>query len=232
MLDHYPDPTSTAASLTERVHPAGKSTLQPGSRTPIHFYFDFISPFGYFASLRIDELGRRHGREVEWTSMLLGVSVLKVMGIPPVVMLPLKGQYVINDAKRYARKHQIPFERPTPCPTSKPVEAGRVFAWAKEIEPAAAKKLAALIFRSYFVRCLDIGDDGVLSRCVRKAGLSWQDFEAARAEGTPAKLLRRNVDASLQHAVFGSPFFIVDGEPFFGVETLPVVEDWLATGGW
>jgi 2-hydroxychromene-2-carboxylate isomerase len=202
------------------------------TRSPIQFHFDFISPFGYFASLRIEELGRRHEREVEWTSMLLGVSVLKVMGIPPIAMLPLKGQYVINDARRYARQHQIPFERRTPYPTSKPVEAGRVFAWAKEIDPAAAKTLAGLIFRSYFVRCADIGSDGVLSACVRKAGFSWQDFEAARATGTPAKLLRRNVDDSLKRGVFGSPFFFVDGEPFFGVEKLPVVEEWLTTGGW
>lgn len=100
--------------------------------TPIQFYFDFISPFGYFASLRIDDLARRYGREVEWTSMLVGVSVLKVMGLPPIVELPLKGPYVINDAKRYARQHQVAFERPSTSPTSRPVEAGRAFAWAKE----------------------------------------------------------------------------------------------------
>jgi 2-hydroxychromene-2-carboxylate isomerase len=41
-----------------------------------------------------------------------------------------------------------------------------------------------------------------------------------------------NVDDSIRRGVFGSPFFIVDGESFFGVEKLPVVEDWLATGGW
>ena len=85
---------------------------------------------------------------------------------------------------------------------------------------------------SYFVRCLDIGADSVLSACMRKAELSWHAFEAARAEGTPARLLRRNVDDSIRRGVFGSPFFIVDGEPFFGVEKLPVVEEWLATGGW
>lgn len=199
---------------------------------PIQFYFDFISPFGYFASLRIDELARRYGREVEWTSMLVGVSVLKVMGIPPIVELPLKGRYVINDAKRYARQHQVAFERPSPSPTSRPVEAGRAFAWAKEIDPAAAKRLADLIFRSYFVCGLDIADDSVLSACVSEAGLSRHDFEVARTEGKPAALLRRNVDDSIQRGVFGSPFFFVDGEPFFGLEKLPVVEEWLATGGW
>jgi 2-hydroxychromene-2-carboxylate isomerase len=202
------------------------------TRKPIHFYFDFISPFGYFASLRIDDLAGRHGREVEWTSMLVGVSVLKVMGIPAIVELPLKGPYVVNDAKRYARQHRVAFERPSSSATSRPVEAGRVFAWANEMDPAAAKRLASLIFRSYFVRCLDIGQDNVLRACASEAGLSWQAYEAARDEGTPAALLRRNVDESIERGVFGSPFFIVDGEPFFGLEKLPLLEEWLATGGW
>jgi 2-hydroxychromene-2-carboxylate isomerase len=199
---------------------------------PIRFYFDFISPFGYFASLCIDELAQRHGREADWTSMLVGISVLKVMGIPAIASLPLKGAYVINDARRYARRHQVEFERVHAAPISRPVEAGRAFAWAKEVDQAAAKRLAALIFKAYFVRCLDIADERVLRSCMTEAELSWSAFAAARADGTAAALLRRNVDASLQLGVFGSPFFIVDGEPFFGLEKLPVVEEWLATGGW
>lgn len=202
------------------------------ARTPIQFYFDFISPFGYFASLRIDDLAGRHGRQVEWTSMLVGVSVLKVMGIPAIVDLPLKGAYVVNDARRYARQHRIAFNRTDPSATSRSVEAGRVFAWANETDPAAAKQLAGLIFESYFVHCLEIAQDQVLSACVSEAGLSWRAFEAARAQGTPAALLRRNVGESIGRGVFGSPFFVVDGQPFFGLEKLPLVDEWLATGGW
>jgi 2-hydroxychromene-2-carboxylate isomerase len=62
--------------------------------TPLHFYFDFISPFGYFASLRIEALAARHGRLVEWHAMLLGVSVMKVMGLKPLLDTPVKGDYV------------------------------------------------------------------------------------------------------------------------------------------
>ncbi len=206
--------------------------MTAGNKTPVQFYFDFISPFGYFASLRIDELAAKYGREVEWTSMLVGVSVLKVMGIPPIVDLPLKGAYVVNDAKRYARQHGLAFERHKPSPTSRPVEAGRVYSWARAIDPVCAKRLAAIIFRRYFVQCDDIAQDKVLETCVCEAGLSWDAFEEARADGTAAGLLRRNVEASLEQGVFGSPFFIVDGEPFFGLEKMPVLEDWLATGGW
>lgn len=202
------------------------------SRPAIKFYFDFISPFGYFASLRIDELAARYEREVEWTSMLVGVSVLKVMKIPPIVELPLKGAYVIRDAARYAREHRVPFERVSPTPVSRPLEAGRLFAWAKEQDADRAKLVAGAIFHSYFAARDDIAEMAVLRRCAEHAGFDWADYQAAHEQGAPAQLLSRNVEESLAQGVFGSPFFIVDGEPFFGVEKLPVVEHWVASGGW
>ena len=39
-------------------------------------------------------------------------------------------------------------------------------------------------------------------------------------------------DEALRKNVFGSPFFIVDGEPFWGWDRLPMLEEWLKTGGW
>jgi len=45
-------------------------------------------------------------------------------------------------------------------------------------------------------------------------------------------LLRAAVDRSLAKGVFGSPFFIIDGEPFFGLDKMELIEEWLATGGW
>ena len=91
-------------------------------------------------------------------------------------------------------------------------------------------KMPRAIFSSYFVQCLDIGADAVLMECARRADLDWTKFRDARP--LAKQLLRENVDESLRKGVFGSPFFMVDGEPFFGVEKLAVVEQWLATGGW
>ena len=50
--------------------------------------------------------------------------------------------------------------------------------------------------------------------------------------GEADRLLRAAVDRSLARGVFGSPFFIVDGEPFFGLEKMELVDEWLASGGW
>ena len=70
---------------------------------PIEFYFDFSSPYGYMASTRIDELAARHGREVIWRPILLGVA-FKTTGGQPLPLVPLKGDYALRDFIRYANE--------------------------------------------------------------------------------------------------------------------------------
>ena len=39
-------------------------------------------------------------------------------------------------------------------------------------------------------------------------------------------------DEALSKNVFGSPFLIVDAEPFWGWDRLPMLEEWIRSGGW
>ena len=39
-------------------------------------------------------------------------------------------------------------------------------------------------------------------------------------------------DAAMARGVFGSPYVIVDGEPFWGVDRFDQLDKWLETGGW
>ena len=43
--------------------------------------------------------------------------------------------------------------------------------------------------------------------------------------------LKGECEAAIRKGVFGSPYIIVDGEPFFGVDRLPQIELWLEKGG-
>ena len=198
---------------------------------PIHFHFDFISPYGYFASLRIEEIAARHGREVEWHPMLLGVSVLKVMGLKPLLDTPVKGDYVRRDVRRYARKHRVPLGRDLDGPLMNPLPAGRAFCWVKKHQPELQAAMVHAIHGAHWARGIDLSTvDAVLEHVPEDV-----DREALRTgmQGDePAALLRQSVEASLAAGVFGSPTVVVDGEPFWGVERLPDVEEWLATGGW
>jgi len=60
------------------------------------------------------------------------------------------------------------------------------------------------------------------------------DTSRAGALGDPAlkERTRQAVEASVALGVFGSPYFIVDGEPFWGVDRIPMLEEWVRRGGW
>jgi 2-hydroxychromene-2-carboxylate isomerase len=198
----------------------------------IDFYFDFISPFGYLASLRVDELAQKYGRECRWHSILLGISVLKVMGLPPLTQIPLKGDYLGIDLKRYLRRHKLTLARSRDIPPSNPIPAGRAFHWIDQRDPALAKSVAKAILDAYWQQAADIGSADAVIAIAERVGGDAAGLSAGFASGEADRLLRAAVDRSLAQGVFGSPFFVIDGEPFFGLEKMELVEEWLASGGW
>ncbi len=199
---------------------------------PLHFYFDFISPFGYFASLRIEALAARHGRSVEWHAMLLGVSVLKVMGLKSLLATPLKGDYIRREAKRYMRRHQLVLQRDLDDPVMDPRAAGRAFYWVKQQRPELAAALAHVIYHAYWVEGRDLSTAAALAALPLPGGMDSGWLAAGIQSEEAGPLLRTAVDASLKAGIFGSPTVVIDGEPFWGVQSLDLAEEWLASGGW
>jgi 2-hydroxychromene-2-carboxylate isomerase len=210
---------------------AGPNVNRPPA--PIEFHFDFISPFGYLASLRVDALAATYGREARWQAMLIGVSVLKVMGLKPVPQTPLKGPYARRELQRYLRRHGLSLNRGVEKPPSHPIPAGRAFHWLDARDPVLAKRFAAALFEAYWQQDRDIGSVETIAQIGESAGVNGAEMAAAIASGGEGDaLLRAAVDRSLALGVFGSPFFIVDGEPFFGLDKMELVEAWLREGGW
>lgn len=206
--------------------------LRPMAHAPLHFYFDFISPFGYFASLRVEELAARHGRSVQWHAMLLGVSVLKVMGLKPLLDTPLKGDYIRREVARYARRHGLTIQRNLDDPIMDPRPAARAFYWVRQERPELAASIAQAIYHAHWAQGLDLSTPEKVAAIALPEGIAADALlEGIRSEATGAAL-RSAVDASLKAGIFGSPTLVIDGEPFWGVNALDLAEDWLASGGW
>lgn len=196
---------------------------------PIRFHFDFSSPYAYIASREIDALAAKHGRQVVWRPMLLGAA-FKAMGAMPIAEVPLKGVYSIREFARSARFHGAPYRQPTPFPVST-VSAARVFLWLDARDPVAAKRLAAAFFEAYFVESLNISLADVVVAVAVRQGLAADEVTAAMSNPAIKDALKAEVDAALAAGVFGSPFFFVDGEPFWGADRLDQMDRWLAQGG-
>lgn len=198
-------------------------------KPPIDFYFDFSSPYGYFASEKIEALAARHGRSVDWHPVLLGV-VFKQTGAQPLTQVPVKGLYSKQDFARTARFHAIPFAMPPvfPIPAQAP---SRITLWARRDDAAAGARVAHALYRAYFQHGLDISQPDVAAEVAGKAGFDAAAARAAIDDPAIKDALKSEVEKAIAAGVFGSPFIVVDGEPFWGMDRFEQIERWLAQGG-
>ncbi len=198
---------------------------------PLQFHFDFISPYGWFASLRIEEIATRHGRTVQWHSMLLGVAVMKVMGLKPLLETPLKGDYVRRDVQRTARRHGLVMRRDPDAPMH-PLPPARAFQWVRHHHPELSAGMVHALYGALWVQGRELQTAAQVAAITLPAGIDADALQRGIDSPETAALLRAEVAASLAAGVFGSPTVVVDGELFWGGDRLDEVDQWLTRGGW
>ncbi|MSQ59215.1 MAG: 2-hydroxychromene-2-carboxylate isomerase [Betaproteobacteria bacterium] len=196
---------------------------------PIDFYFDFTSPYGYLAATKIGALARKYGRDVKWNPILLGV-VFKATGSPIVATMPLKGDYIAHDALRSARFMDVPFRMPGKFPIAG-VAPARIACWVRNSAPEKIEAAVLAMYRAYFVDDLDISAPEIAAKAVARAGVDEAAALAATNDSTIKEQLKNEVQAALDRKVCGSPYAIIDGEPFWGADRLDQMDRWLRQGG-
>ena len=197
---------------------------------PIEFYFDFSSPYGYLAAKRIEGLASRHGREVVWRPHLIG-AVFPTTGAKPLLDIPMKGDYARHDLPRTARGQGIPFVLPKQFPFMS-VAAARAYYWLADSDPAKAKELALAFYDRAFGEGEEIASSGAVIGVAAGVGVDAEALRVALGDPAVKGRLKQEVAAAIERGVFGSPFFFVDGEPFWGHDKLEELDRWLETGGW
>jgi 2-hydroxychromene-2-carboxylate isomerase len=197
---------------------------------PIEFWFDFSSPYGYLGSGRIDDIAARHGRGVRWRPFLLGV-LFQTTGQSPLLNQPLRGPYARRDIERISRLYGVPFRLPDQFPFSS-VAPARLFYWLDQRDPAAAVAYAKAVYARAFGEGRAVFGAEEAAEIAAALGHDRGECLPALQKPEVKRRLKEINDEALSKGVFGSPFFIVDGEPFWGHDHLDQVERWMATGGW
>jgi 2-hydroxychromene-2-carboxylate isomerase len=200
-----------------------------GMNSPIDFYFDFSSPYSYIANEWVDALAARHGRSVRRHAMLLGAT-FQAAELKSPVSYPLKGAYSVRDFDRSARFEGVPCSLPKvfPIPTQ---NAARIFWWLAETRgEAAAADWARAGLRAVFVQGVLLNDVEALKALAAENGIAPDEAEAVWNDPVWKARLKRENDDAIAAGIFGAPFFVIDGEPFWGNDRKPQIERWLASG--
>ncbi len=208
--------------------PPGQS---PRGAAPVEFYFDLISPYGYLASTKVEALAARYGRAVDWRPVLLGITVMKVMGLPPLMQTPLKRDYIALDKPRMAKLLGVPLVQHG-LEGVNSLAASRAFLWLKAADPALAARFARRMYARLWAAGRDITPAGVVADEAAALGADRAAVLAAIESPRMKEELKAAVEAAIAKGVFGVPTFIVDGESIWGVDRLWMLEHWLARGNW
>ena len=198
---------------------------------PIEFWIALTSPASYLASLRIEDVARKHGRIVRWRPYNIREAFIEE-GIKPNVAYERKGAYSRRDWARTARFYGHDFKMPEPFRRSS-VPAMAIAYWAEPIYgPEAFKRFCARVMAAYFTENRSIDDPDVLIELALASGFDGDDARAAIDDPEANDAIEKVTKEALHKGIWGAPFMIVDGEPFWGEDRLDQVDLWLKKAGW
>lgn len=189
----------------------------------LDFYFDFSSPYGYFASTRINELAKKYGRRVDWHPFAGDTFKPSTSGTS-LVQNPAKRAYTQRDYVRSAAFHQIDFKIPSVFPLDTRIATRAVMWTESKFGEDKGIALAQAIFAAYYVQDKNIGDPLVITEVGVSIGLNADELTEGMNNSFTKEQVRAEVDLATAKGVFGSPFVLLDGEPFWGFDRFDQLE--------
>lgn len=199
------------------------------ARAPLEFYFDLSSPYAYLTSTWIDKLAAKYDRTVKWQPILLGPA-FKETGMRPLFHQPMRGNYGVRDFLRSAHLLGVQAVVPKAFPYIS-LKAARCFYWLELNQPKYAVMFAKACFKEYFVNGRAPTTNEILAPLAQNLGCDHIGMIAGHETMDIKAYLQHINDQALAKGVFGAPYVIVDGEPFWGNDRKDQIEFWLKTGG-
>jgi 2-hydroxychromene-2-carboxylate isomerase len=193
------------------------------ARELVKLYFDYKSPFAYLAMVPAFALPERFGIEVRWIPYQLRI---KGKGDRSVYS-EWKVRYSYLDARRAANQRGgFTIRGPRKVYDSTPALIGGLFAQRAGFFPA----YTSAVFSRFFEHRLEIDDPQAIAALIEELGGSAADYHGYLAvEGAVA--FESCVDEGQRDHVFGVPLFLFRGEPFWGQDRLPLLEERLREAG-
>ena len=179
----------------------------------IHYYFATISPFAYLAG---DQLEQKAPGEIVYHPIDL-VAVFSATGaIPLAQRSEQRKDYRLIELERIAKRRQMPINKnPKYFPINNRPANCLVLA-VRETGGDVAKITQALL-TAIWAEERDISDLDTLKAIATEVGV---DSALVDQIDQYEALLDQESQQAIEAGVFGSPFYIVDGEPFWGQDQL------------
>lgn len=188
----------------------------------LRFHFDYISPYSYLAWHRLQRFAPAHDLVLDPKATLFA-GLLNEYGHKGPGEIEPKRVYMFKDCIRGAALLGLPFEPPASHPFN-PLPSLR--ASLLDMEDDTRSELITRLYAATWAESREIGSAEVVTAICDEVGVPY----AAERIAEPA-IKQRLFDAgreAIALGVFGVPTMIVDGELFWGTDSFPHLERFLA----
>ncbi len=183
------------------------------------WYFDVVSPYAYLHLHRFAELPA--DLAIEYKPVLFA-GLLNHWGQKGPAEIPSKRRWTYRSCQYWAESHDVPFRFPAGHPFN-PLHFLRLIL-ACDSRPEAVRR----VFEHVWTTGADPADEKGFAALAREVGI-----EDLASLGAPQvkEALRRNTEEAAAAGVFGVPTLVMDGEIFWGNDSIEFFKAWLADPG-
>lgn len=189
------------------------------------YFFAPQSPWTYLGHDRFVALAKKYGVQVDIKPCDLG-KVFNVSGGLPLAKRPPQRQaYRLVELKRWSEFLQMPLNlQPKFFPVQSDPAAKLIIATRLAHGTDAALELTGRIMRALWAEEKNIGDADTLVAIALDCGHDGKSLLKSSETASVQNEYDRFTDEAIKANVFGSPWYVVDGEPFWGQDRLDFVE--------
>lgn len=195
----------------------------------ITMHLDFVSPYAWLAFQQLPHTLQGLNYRVDYRPVLLG-ALLHESSNPGPAGIPAKRVWTYRHAEWLGQHLGIPLQMPAAHPFN-PLPLLRLALQTSE-DGSISRYVAETLFRHVW----EGGQDAVAP--ARLQALQ-QQLNLLPDAGEQAKQwLRSNTEQASMQGIFGVPAFEVQGKVFWGLDSLPMLRDflngnpWFQAGGW
>ncbi|WP_454711297.1 DsbA family protein [Cupriavidus nantongensis] len=195
----------------------------------VDYYLTPQSPYVYMGHARFSAIAARHDVQVNLKPCDLG-KVFSVSGGVPLAQRPPQRQaYRLVELKRWSEFLNLPLNvEPAFFPVSGDAASKLIIATQLAHGTARAMALTGAIGAAVWAQQRNIADAATLAQIADETGLDGAGLlKAGEAQSVQAAYAQNTQDA-ISAGVFGAPWYVYDGEPFWGQDRLDFLERALA----
>lgn len=201
----------------------------PDVKIPVSVFFDYICPFCYIGSVRLEKMAARHPLSIRWRFIEIhpdnpaGGRPLSELGYPPE-----QWERMQRTLREMAEEENIPLaERHFTTNSRRALLLAQA---TLDQRPRSFLPVHRRLFRAYFVEQLNIGDPQVLTGLAQELGVA-DLLEEAWSSPKYLGMLLKHVEKAQSLGLTGVPALEVGQRLFTGAVSMQTLEQALQQAG-